>query len=113
MEAGADAILIHSKDKTLAEIEGFHGTWSESRPFRSWLSTLYPTFTDELGKEGFQLVIFANHPMRAAVQAIEQTLDTLARERNAAAVDPDVAPSTTSLNSSRLRRRSSSKSPDA
>ena len=51
VEAGADAILIHSKDKTLAEIEGFLGTWSESRPFRSWRPTLYPTFTaDELGR---------------------------------------------------------------
>ena len=26
-EAGADAILIHSKDRTLAEIEGFLEEW--------------------------------------------------------------------------------------
>jgi phosphoenolpyruvate phosphomutase len=94
VEAGADAILIHSKDKTLAEIEGFLGTWSGvgTVPLVA-VPTLYPTFTaDELSEKGFSMVIFANHPMRAAVQAIEQTLDTLARERNAAAVDPDIAP---------------------
>jgi phosphoenolpyruvate phosphomutase len=93
VEAGADAILIHSKDKTLAEIEGFLETWSGvgTVPLVA-VPTLYPTFTvDELGEKGFNMVIFANHPMRAAVRAMEQTLDTLARERNAAAVDPEIA----------------------
>jgi phosphoenolpyruvate phosphomutase len=93
-DAGADAILIHSKDKSLQEIEGFLANWSGlgKTPLVA-VPTLFPDYTDqELYDKGFQLVILANHPMRAAVQAMEQTLDTLRSERKAAAVDPHIAP---------------------
>jgi phosphoenolpyruvate phosphomutase len=94
VEAGADAILIHSRDKTLSEIDSFLDQWSGTGtvPLVA-VPTLFPTFTvDRLGEKGFDMVIFANQTMRAAVQATEQTLDTLVRERNAAAVDPSIAP---------------------
>lgn len=93
-EAGADAILIHSKDRSLAEIEGFLSAWQGlgSVPLVA-VPTLFPDYTDqELFEKGFQMVILANHPMRAAVQAMEDTLATLRTERKAAAVDPHIAP---------------------
>jgi phosphoenolpyruvate phosphomutase len=93
VDAGVDAILIHSRDKTLGEIEGFLGAWSGvgKVPLVA-VPTLFPTFTDtELRAKGFNLIILANQPMRAAVKAVEETLDTLARERRASAVDPDIA----------------------
>ena len=93
-EAGADAILIHSRDKTLGEIEGFLGAWQGlgEVPLVA-VPTLFPDFTaEELHDKGFDMVILANQPMRAAVRAIEETLETLQRERKAAAVDPDIAP---------------------
>lgn len=93
VEAGVDAILIHSRDKTLQEIEGFLGSWQGlgSVPLVA-VPTLFPTFTDaDLRAKGFNLVILANQPMRAAVKAIEETLETLARERRASAVDPHIA----------------------
>jgi len=93
VDAGVDAILIHSRDKTLQEIEGFLSTWSGvGRMPLVAVPTLFPTFTDtDLRAKGFNLVILANQPMRAAVSAIESTLETLARERRAAAVDPHIA----------------------
>ncbi|CAN5149833.1 phosphonopyruvate hydrolase [soil metagenome] len=94
VDAGADAILIHSRDKTLVEIESFLESWqgTGSVPLVA-VPTLFPDFTvDELGEKGFRLVIFANQPMRAAVRAMEETLETLGRERRAAAVDPTIAP---------------------
>jgi phosphoenolpyruvate phosphomutase len=93
VEAGADAILIHSKDKSLREISEFMDTWPGrgGTPLVA-VPTLFPDFTDEeLYAKGFQMIILANHPMRAAVQAMEQTLDTLRVERKAAAVDPSIA----------------------
>ena len=93
VEAGVDAILIHSRDKTLAEIDGFLGSWSGvgKVPLVA-VPTLFPTFTDaDLTAKGFNLIILANQPMRAAVKAVEETLETLARERRASAVDPDIA----------------------
>lgn len=93
VEAGADAILIHSRDKSLAEINGFLERWSGvGRVPLVAVPTLYPTFTvEQLGEKGFDLVIFANQAMRAAVGAMESTLDTLAAERRASAVDPDIS----------------------
>ncbi len=93
VDAGADAILIHSKDKSLQEIEGFLGAWGGlgKTPLVA-VPTLFPDYTDqELYDKGFQMVILANHPMRAAVHAMEQTLETLQKERKAAAVDPHIA----------------------
>ncbi len=93
-EAGADAILIHSKDKTLREIEGFLQSWKGlgKIPLVA-VPTLYPTFTvEQLHAKGFQMIILANQPMRAAVKAMEDTLRTLQEKRNAAAVDDDIAP---------------------
>jgi phosphoenolpyruvate phosphomutase len=93
VDAGADAILIHSKDKSLRDIEGFLGTWSGlgKTPLVA-VPTLFPDYTDqELYQKGFQMIILANHPMRAAVQAMEDTLGTLRSERKAAAVDPHIA----------------------
>lgn len=94
VEAGADAILIHSRDKTLVEIESFLESWpgTGTVPLVA-VPTLFPDFTvEELGEKGFRLVIFANQPMRAAVRAMEDTLQTLNQERRAAAVDPTIAP---------------------
>lgn len=93
VDAGADAVLIHSRDKTLSEIEGFLDRWSGvgTVPLVA-VPTLYPTFTtDELGSKGFRMVILANQPMRAAVRAMEDTLRVMAEHRNAASVDPHIA----------------------
>jgi phosphoenolpyruvate phosphomutase len=93
VEAGVDAVLIHSRDKTLGEIEAFLASWQGlgTVPLVC-VPTLFPTFTDtDLRSKGFNLVILANQPMRAAVKAVEETLETLARERCAAAVDPHIA----------------------
>jgi len=93
-DAGADAILIHSKDKSLREIEGFLANWGGlgKTPLVA-VPTLFPDYTDvELHDKGFSMIILANHPMRAAVSAMEQVLETLRTERKAAAVDPHIAP---------------------
>lgn len=92
--AGADAILIHSKDKTLSEIEGFLSEWKGlgSVPLVA-VPTLFPNFSaDELRAKGFNMVIFANQPMRAAVRAMEETLATLAKVRTLEAAEGQIAP---------------------
>jgi len=91
-EAGADAILIHSRDKTLSEIESFLERWSGVVPLVV-VPTLFPDFTvEQLGEMGISLVIFANHPMRASVQAMEEVMGILRDKRNAAAADEVIAP---------------------
>lgn len=94
VEAGADAILIHSRDKTLSEIDGFLASWKGlgSVPLVA-VPTLFPTFSStQLFERGFNLVILANQPMRAAVGAIEATLAKLAVAGRAADVEADIVP---------------------
>ncbi|MDF2968313.1 MAG: pepM [Nocardioidaceae bacterium] len=93
-EAGADAILIHSKDKSLQEIEGFLARWRDtglSTPLVA-VPTLFPDYTaEQLHEKGFSMVILANQPMRASVQAMEETLRVLRAEGKPAAADPHIA----------------------
>ena len=70
VEAGADAILIHSKATTPDEIVAFVEAWDGNAPL-VLVPTTYPSLTEQaiksLGK--VRLVIYANHPLRAAVKA--------------------------------------------
>jgi len=93
-DAGADAILIHSKDKTLTEITGFLEAWHAAGMTKPLVAvpTLFPDYTaDGLHQKGFSMVILANQPMRAAVKAMEETLEVLDKERKPAAADPTIA----------------------
>jgi phosphoenolpyruvate phosphomutase len=93
-EAGADAILIHSKDKSLTEITGFLDAWTLTgidKPLVA-VPTLFPDFTArELHAKGFSMVIFANQLMRASVLAMEDTLAVLRDEGKPSAADPHIA----------------------
>jgi len=71
-EAGADAVLIHSKEKTPDQIIEFAHRWTRPTPLVA-VPTTYDTITAaELGALGYRLVIFANHGLRAAIRAIEE-----------------------------------------
>ena len=72
-EAGADMILVHSKQKTSGEIVAFARRWhGETRLVV--VPTAYPDLTEarirELGNIG--MVIYGNHAVRAAVTAMRQ-----------------------------------------
>jgi phosphoenolpyruvate phosphomutase len=93
-EAGADAVLIHSKDKTLTEIEGFLEMWKRTGltvPLVA-VPTLFPDYSaTQLAAKGFSMVILANHPMRASVKAMQETLERLRPEGRASDADPHIA----------------------
>jgi phosphoenolpyruvate phosphomutase len=93
-EAGADAILIHSTDKSLAQITEFLDAWKGTgidKPLVA-VPTLFPDFTAaDLRDRGFSMVIFANQLMRASVQAMESTLSCLREAGKPSAVDPHIA----------------------
>lgn len=93
VDAGADAILIHSKESTLDQIDEFLTTWEGfgSVPLVV-VPTLFPTFSaDELRARGFNMVIFANQTMRAAVKATEDVLQELSNSRLLATTEDSIA----------------------
>ena len=73
-KAGADALLIHSKEKTPKEIFSFAKKFKKSKnfiPLVSVPSTYSKVHEKELIKNGFKLVIYANQLLRAAYPAME------------------------------------------
>jgi phosphoenolpyruvate phosphomutase / 2-hydroxyethylphosphonate cytidylyltransferase len=75
-KAGADAILIHSKEKTPAEIFSFAREFKKSKnfiPLVSVPSTYSKVYEKDLIRNGFKLVIYANQLLRAAYPAMQST----------------------------------------
>ena len=91
-EAGADAVLIHSKQKMPEEILSFCRAWSGPVPL-VLVPTSYPqlSFADvaALGKVG--LIICGNHAIRAAVAAMQRTFARIIAEGGIAGVERDIA----------------------
>ncbi len=73
-KAGADAILIHSKEKTPKEIFSFAKKFKKSKnfiPLVSVPSTYTKVYEKDLIKNGFKLIIYANQLLRAAYPAMK------------------------------------------
>ncbi len=90
-DAGADAVLIHSKEKDFSELREFTKSWDRNVPLVA-VPTTYPTVgIPELEESGFRLAIFANQALRAAIVAMRQTLAEIRRTGKAASVADRIA----------------------
>jgi phosphonopyruvate hydrolase len=91
-EAGADALLIHSKQKTPDEILSFCRAWDGRVPL-VLVPTSYPqlSFAEvaALGKVG--LIICGNHAIRAAVAAMRRTFERILVDGGIAGVEQEIA----------------------
>ncbi|MBC7234284.1 MAG: isocitrate lyase/phosphoenolpyruvate mutase family protein [Chloroflexi bacterium] len=95
VEAGADAILVHSKATTPDEIVAFIRAWDRPTPLVI-IPTAYPSLTEAqiraLGK--VKLVIYANQPLRAAVKAQEELLREIKRAGGIHTIEERMVPVT-------------------
>ncbi len=94
-KAGADAILIHSKEKNTKEIFSFAKKFKKSRyfiPLVSVPSTYSKVYEKDLIKNGFKLVIYANQLLRAAYPAMQNTARTILRNSRAFEADKKIIP---------------------
>lgn len=92
-EAGADMVLVHSKQKTPDEVEAFIRAWNGAVPI-ALVPTAYPEMDERRilalgGKVG--LVIYANHAIRAAVQAMQKVFAMIRSERGIQGADREIA----------------------
>ena len=73
-EAGADMILIHSKQKSPDEIESFINEWDGGVPVVI-VPTSYPEMTEARAKSlnKVAILIYGNHAIRAAVTQMQKT----------------------------------------
>jgi len=70
-EAGADAILIHSKLSKADEIVTFAREWAGRSPLVIVPTKYYSTPTDVFRKAGISLIIWANHLIRVAASSMQ------------------------------------------
>ena len=94
-KAGADAILIHSKEKTTSEIFSFAKKFKKSKnfiPLVSVPSTYSKVYEKDLIKNGFKLVIYANQLLRAAYPAMQNAAKTILEKSRAFEIDKKIIP---------------------
>ena len=88
--AGADGIMIHSRQKDGQEILDFMKAYNEFEykvPVISVPSS-YNQFTEEeLHQAGFSIVIYANHLLRSAFPAMQKTAKTILANKRSLEVD--------------------------
>lgn len=90
--AGSDAILIHSALSRPTEVLAFKKEWGDRLPVVIVPTKYHSTPTEVFREAGFSLAIWANHLLRAAVTAMQETAATIAREQNLRSVEDRIAP---------------------
>ncbi|HOG64020.1 MAG TPA: phosphoenolpyruvate mutase [Spirochaetota bacterium] len=91
-DAGADAVLIHSKAKGPEEIFAFLEHWKRETPVIV-VPTMYPGVTlQELQERGVSLAIWANQTCRTVVTAVQQTLKTLRESGTLLSLEDKIVP---------------------
>jgi phosphoenolpyruvate phosphomutase len=86
-DAGADAVLIHSKSPTFDELRTVAKRWSGQVPL-----VVVPTIFDgvtaaELEEAGFKIVIYANQMVRASIRAMRDALDVIKQDTRPGSVN--------------------------
>ena len=72
-QAGADAILVHSKRSDCRDIDEFMKLWTNRCPIIIVPTKYHKTPTQHFRDLGISMVIWANHNLRACVKTIKET----------------------------------------
>ncbi len=95
VEAGADGIMIHSREKSPKEVLDFCAAYNKfpRRPPLIAVPSSYNTiFEKELQAAGVNIVIYANHLLRAAYPAMIKTAESILQHGRSAEVDGVLMP---------------------
>lgn len=90
-EAGADAILIHSRKSVADEILAFAGAWQNRLPVVIVPTKYYRTPVSAYREAGISTVIWANHSMRAAIAGMTGICSRIIAEESIAGIEGEVA----------------------
>jgi phosphoenolpyruvate phosphomutase len=90
-QAGADAILMHSKRADASEIEAFMKEWGGRLPVVIVPTKYYSTPTQLFREIGVSTVIWANHNCRAAITAMRQVSRKIFEDQSLINVEGSIA----------------------
>jgi phosphoenolpyruvate phosphomutase len=86
LEAGADGVMIHGKDRDPAEVFAFcdaYSKWDGKKTLIVVPTTFSQVHEQELLDRGVNIVIYANHLLRSAYPAMKKTAETILKNRRA------------------------------
>ena len=90
-KAGADAILIHSKQSRPDEVLAFAREWGGRGPLVIVPTKYYATPTEVFREHGISLVIWANHLVRGSITAMQATAKRIFETESLVDVEGQVA----------------------
>ena len=86
-EAGADAILIHSKKNTAEQVIDFQSEWGNRCPLIIVPTMYHATPTSVFREHQFSVAIWANQIMRSAITAMQKTASLIHKQESIAQVE--------------------------
>ncbi len=95
VKSGADAILIHSKEKEPKEIFDFSKKFLKSKYYRPIVavpSTYSKTFEKDLIKNGVKIVIYANHLLRSSYPSMVNTAKSILKDQRTFKIEKNLTP---------------------
>ena len=93
-KAGADAILIHSKEKNPKQIFDFAKKFSKSRYYKPMVcvpSTYSHVHEKKLIKKGFKIVIYANHMMRSSYPSMLHNAKKILQAKKSSSIEKKIS----------------------
>jgi phosphoenolpyruvate phosphomutase len=90
-DAGADAIFIHSKKRCGSEILEFSREWNRRTPVVVAPTTYPDVSSSVLRASGVDIVIWANHLLRASIRAMQQAVIEILRTGNPVSIENRLA----------------------
>ena len=90
-EAGADAILIHSKKRTPDEVLEFTRLWKQRTPVIVVPTTYYKLTVEDAADAGIKMLIYANHGIRSAVRAMDEAMASIMKHGSSTFVEQAIA----------------------
>jgi phosphoenolpyruvate phosphomutase len=90
-QAGADAILMHSKISTPDQVLAFMQEWQKTCPVVIVPTMYYSTPTEVFAEAGVSMVIWANQLLRSSITAMQRTAGKLYREQTLLGIEHEIA----------------------
>jgi len=85
--AGADAVLIHSRQSTADEVLAFKARWGDRSPVVIVPTMYHATPTQVFRDAGFSVAIWANQTLRAAITGMQEICHQIRRDESLADVE--------------------------
>jgi len=88
-DAGADAILCHSKKNNDSDIRAFMKEWGDKCPVVIVPTKYWEVPTSDFKDMGVSTVIWANHNMRAVVKTLQDTTQQIFKDQNLQTIEKE------------------------